>query len=293
MHGEKTYVFLLERKKEIDSHCHASHLYRPLLLPFVSAYNDYGDGENSEGVAFPLIMKALKTQLIEMPVGKNEYHDIAVTRDAWNEALLFESMRENRLRVPDYYGEPSEVDFVMMRQDVVDDLTKTYQFEEYLGEGQGTHGWKNSYQYYGFDDIIADVDPLLEAIVRIMQEKNWPFPEMGMLTSAYLDEPGACNRAAKWLRHDSSYQFFQLVRTRGLVIELLIDGQKDRARELLIEHLRGMFVNIFMELTRRSWIPGGQEGSQQQDHRPYRALMDSMDRSIKAYQAKWEEEDLE
>ena len=286
MSGEKTYVFILERVKEIHDHCYSTHLYRPLLLPFVSTYNDYGAGEDSEGGALPIIMDGLKQRLVEMPLGENKYHDIAVIRDAWSEDLFFESVHEHRLRVNSYDGE-TEVEFVMMRKDVVDDLLDTYKFEEYLGEGKGTHGWKNSYELYGFADLVRDVEPLLDFLLIIMKEMDWKWPRLDRVVFAYQQKEGERNRAANWFRHDLGYRFSNIVEVRSHIIELLMKGERDLAQDLMIEHLRGMFVNTFMEMTRKSWIPGSQEGSQRQEYEPYRALMASMNRVMDARDAEY------
>ncbi len=291
MRGERTYVFVLERVKEITDHCYSTHLYRPLLLPFVSTYDDYGGGEDSKGTAFTVVMDAIKQRLVEMPLGENQYHDIAVTRDEWGEQLFFESVHENRLRVKYRHDGESEVTFVMMRKDVVDDLLDTYEFEEYAGEGKGTHGYKNSYERYRFADLVASIDPMLDAAERIMKELGWDWPRLDMVMFRFLEEPDTKNRTATWLRHDEGYRYSSIVQVRSHIVELLRQGDRATARELLIEHLKAMFVNTFMEITRKSWIPGSNEGSQQEDFRPYRALMASMNKAMVARDARYAAED--
>ena len=72
-----------------------------------------------------------------------------------------------------------------------------------------------------------------------------------------------------------------------------MQGDRAQARELLIEHMKALFVNKFMESTRKSWIPGSQEGSQSQAYAPYRALMVSMNKVITAAEAEYEDEEEE
>lgn len=293
MSGEKTYVFVLERVKKINDNCYSTHLYRPLLLPFVSTYNDYGAGENSEGAALPVIMDALKELLVEIPQGENEYHDIAVSKDKWDEDLFFESIHEHRLRVNYRHDGETEVEFVMMRQDVVDNLLNSYEFEEYLREGKGTHGWKNSYMRYRFADLVLDIDPLLDSVIKIMEEMQWKWPRLDMVVFSHQQKQGDHNLAASWLGHDLGYRFSSIVQIRDHIVELLINGQRELARELLIDHLKGMFVNSFMEMTRKSWIPGGHEGSQSQEYEPYRALMAAMNRVMDERDARYAAENGE
>lgn len=68
---ERTYVFVLEesssyrRSKAIDP----NYLYDLVLIPFESTYDDYGAGENSSGIALPIILDSLKRCLIEKEQG--------------------------------------------------------------------------------------------------------------------------------------------------------------------------------------------------------------------------------
>lgn len=281
MYGEKTYVFVLEKEQELTSHCYATHLYRPLLLPFISTYNDYGAGEDSGGPGFPLIMDGICKHLVELSVGENEYHDIAVTKDAWGEQLFFEAVHEDRLRINRWRKE-SHVSFVMMRKDVVDDLMDSYEFEEYLGENQGTHGWKNSYQSYKWRDVIDDVDEFFDTILREKEENPNSWLTMSQISIRMLYDQKIHNLAAKWLRYDADHRYSNIVMIKEDIMNLVINGQRDQARTLVIEHLRGIFVDQFMDMTRKSWIPGGHEGSQSQDFAPYRALIASMNKSMDA-----------
>ena len=289
MSGEDTYVFVLQRVDEMHDHCYATHLYKPLLLPFVSTYNDYGGGENSRGAAFTMVMDGIRDHLVEMPLGENEYHDIAVSKDAWGEDLFFEAEHEGRLRIN--RGGEADLAFVMMRKDVIDDLMDTYEFEEYVGAGKGTHGYANSYVRYRMADVLADIDSFFDAMLRIQQEKGLKWPKMDLLAFVFLDEPGTKNRAADWCRHDLGYRYCHVVDVRGTVIELLMQGKRDLAHEIMSEHLKGKFVDTFMGMTRKSWIPGGHEGSQQEDFAPYRALISSMNKVMDERDARYAAED--
>lgn len=286
MDGDSAYVFILARVKDIHDHCYSTHLYKPLLFPFYSTYNDYGSGEDSSGIAFPIIMDAIKEKLVEMPVGKNPYHDIAVTRESWDEELFFDAVHEGRLKVS--YGKEEDLNIVMMRKDVVDDLMETYSFQEYVGDGKGNSGSTNSYYTYKFQDIIAGIDQLFDSMLEVIKIKSWAWPNFEMVVSRCTDgfvEPN--NVTASWLWTDLGYRGCNIVRPRDLVLENLIAGNRDSAHDILVEHLKGIFVNYMMEMTRKSWIPGGHEGSQRQDFEPYRALIASMEKAMKARDDEW------
>jgi hypothetical protein len=289
MEGEDTYVFVLERKQKLDSPCYATHLYRPLLLPFISTYNDYGGGENSRGAAFPVVMNAIKEHLVELPVGENEYHDIAVSKQSWGEELFFDAAREARLKV-NYYFE-AYVTFVMIRKDLVDNLVDTYVFEKYVGDGKGTSGHNNCYINYKLSDVIADIDSFFDAIVQInSNEKRWFWPCMDVVAINHLSKIDEHNLAADWMKFDCGARYSGILQIRNHIVELLMDNQRDLAKDLMVEHLKGMFVDNFMEMTRKSWIPGGHEGSQSQEYEPYRLLITSMNNVMNARDARYAEE---
>jgi hypothetical protein len=289
MGDEQTYVFVIEPVKHIDNDCYSTHLYRPLLLPFVSTYDDYGSGEHSAGCGFDMIMNAIKLQLVEVEQGKNKYHDIAVTKQDWCEKLFFDSIRENRLSIKTHKGIVNP-NFVMMRKDIVDELINTYEFEEYVGQDKGNHGYGNSYVKYRMLDVFADIDAFFAHMQRIAQEKSWKLPRMDMIACEILESNSVVNRVAQWMNVDLGPRYSRIVDIRGDLVEIILANNLVRAKELMIDHLKGMFVDKFMEITRKSWIPGGHEGSQQNDFAPYQALMECMENYMLRVESEFDEE---
>ena len=66
------YVFVLEENQNRSDTCYTTSLYRPVLLPFESVYNDYGGGCDSGDIGFNLIMESIRQVLVEVPQGKNQ-----------------------------------------------------------------------------------------------------------------------------------------------------------------------------------------------------------------------------
>jgi hypothetical protein len=60
LHGERTYVFVMEQVNSVGDHCYSTHLYRPVLLPFESTYNDYGGGEDEHFRADEILCEVLE-----------------------------------------------------------------------------------------------------------------------------------------------------------------------------------------------------------------------------------------
>jgi hypothetical protein len=162
--GEDVYVFVLEENSDKTDRCYSTSFWKPVLLPFISKYNDYGGGEESSGSGFQLIMSSVAEHLIEMPQGENKFHDILVKKEGFGEEEFFESVHENRLFKHDWRNTKTVIDFVMMRSDIVDYILANRVIEEYVGENKGNAGYSNSYIHYQFSDILKDIPEFLDTI---------------------------------------------------------------------------------------------------------------------------------
>lgn len=293
--GDPVYVFVLEDKRD-DSNCYTTSLYRPLLLPFQSEYNDYGGGENSSGVALNLILSAITEDLDELDVGNNRYHDIAVKKKDFDEELFFEAVHEDRLSV-----RGTKLTFTMFRKDIVDDILDNYKVERYVGDGKGTHGWGKNYISYGFKDIIADLPVLIDLLTKGSDEdmeflKDLPEEQrarfrLRMMGFDSLHRLGESNLAASWLRSDG-YRYSRLVDMKLLAGDMLAAGENEKLIELLTEHLKAVYIDGFMHSARKTWIPGGHEGSQNTDQDAHRFLCKSIVSALDKEQADWNSENL-
>lgn len=295
--GEQAYVFMLEQNPHHDR-CYATAFWRPLMLPFLSEYDDYGGGENSSA-AINYIIEGLKEQLVEMPLGDNKYHDIAVNKDILDEELLFEAVHEGRLKIKDRaFGGERLVDFVMFRKDIVDQITENWVRDLYVGGGKGTGGWGNNYIYYTFADIVAKVPEFIDTVEKELlstdgHEGDMP-PELRLKYSmrglAGMYDHNDRNLVSIYLGAIDDYRFSRILRPGDVVVRLLADGKRADAEAMLVDILRASFINSFMEVTRKQWMPGGHEGSQAQEHKPYRVLCNAINAVLDKEKAEWEEE---
>jgi hypothetical protein len=231
-------------------------------------------------------------------LGENQYHDIAVKKDKFDEALFFEAVHEGRLFKENRYSpeSPTKLEYVMFRKDIVDDILENYTIEKYVGDGKGTGGWENNYVYYKFADIVADILPMLQDVLDMVvqakaTEQDISFKLLGGFE--YMFSRDYKNLAASWLRGDS-YRYSRIVDLRHVFFDLF--GKDDvpamdqvlELEAILTEHIRGIFIDAFMERTRKSWIPAGHEGSQSQDAEPYRVLIEATTRALDAEEAEYE-----
>lgn len=298
-HGTPVYVFVLEDSRS-DSNCYATSLFKPLLLPFESQYNDYGGGENSSGAALPFVLKGIKDELVEMPLGENTYHDIAVTKEAFDEELFFEAVHEDRLNIQGRFrAEPIKIQFTMFRKDIVDNILDKREIVEYVGDGKGNYAkydGEMNYDRYFFKDIIADVKPMLDIVKAKIAEAKADGDAMAdyMLFSGIdtLFDYKSENRAARWFRGDG-YRYSRIVDMRHLIQYAFSkdsDVALDKLAELIEVHLLGKFIDSFMEAARKTWIPGGHEGSQSESGGALRLLGASINQALDIERAKWAEE---
>jgi hypothetical protein len=293
--GSPVYVFVLEDKRD-DSHCYTTSLYRPLLLPFTSEYNDYGGGENSSGLALNLILSAIQEDLDELDVGNNQYHDIAVKKKDFNEELFFEATHEDRLSV-----RGTKLQFTMFRKDIVDDILDNYKVEQYVGNGTGTTGWGKNYIIYGFNDIVADIPALImlmregskedqELVKDLPADKRQRFM-FRMMSFDRLHQYRDKNKAARYLASDT-YRYSRLVDIKLVAGDMLAEGQTDKLIELLTEHLKAVYIDSFMHSARKTWIPGGHEGSQNTEPEAHLFLANAVIGALGREQTQWDEENL-
>lgn len=286
-HGDEVMVFAMVKNRKVDSLCYTTPFYSPLLMPFYAKYNDYGGGEDCSGIGLKPVIEAIKSNLVELPVGANQYHDIAVKKDKFDDELFFEACHERRLFVTGYRAERLHVEFVMFRKDVVDHIIENRVMEKYVGDGKGTHGWGNNYVHYKFADIIADLPAAMEFLDTIITDEDSIFAMYNPLDQLRKMEDN--NFAAMWLS-GGDYRYSRLIRFDEHIIHLLKKKEMEKLIDYLTEHLKAKFIDSFMMDTRKFWSPQAGAGSQQQEHSPYRLLTAAMTHALDIEKKEWEAE---
>lgn len=283
--GDPVYVFVLEKNNHRDR-CYSTAFWRPVLVPFESYYNDYGAGENSHGVALEPILDGLRENLVEMEQGENEYHDVPVKKDNFNEDEFFESVHEGRLSIVDFYQRTAEIDYVMMRKDAVDKVLSDHRFEYYVGNEKGTCGYDNSYAKIGFQQYVDAVDN----VIKKMKESDEHMRMFGLLpVFDHRQEYFEWKISRSNDDHDNS----SLFRPFHVVSYFIREGKEDEAKQFLIEFCKGIYINSFMSAVRKVWMPGAHEGSQSQEWDDYLFLSDMIKGIIKDVSDEFEDEENE
>ena len=288
--GTPVYVFVLEKNKDYD-HCHSTGLFAPLLLPFESVYDDYGGGEDSSGPALDYIMNMIKKDLVELEEGENQYHDIPVKKEDFGPEKFFEAVHEDRLSIQGRFrDEPTQLYFTMMRKDIVDDILENRRIQDYVGDGKGTCGYGNNYIKYKFADIVADIRPLLNDAMEIVGKIDKEERAFKMLSGFdYLFDQDYKNKVLKWMRSDS-YRHSRIVDMKSVIRRGLEIGTVDsinKLEEILTEHVKAIYIDGFMDSARKTWIPGGHEGSQGMSGGALRLLGAATVRALDREKAEW------
>lgn len=291
--GEEVMVFVLEPNTDKTDRCYNTAFWKPLLLPFYSKYADYGRGDEDSGVALSYIMDAIKEDLVEMEVGENRSHDISVKKDAFDVELFYEAVHEKRLEVKNRFAaEATPIDFVMFRKDIVDDILANFKREIYVGDGKGTTGYNNNYEIVGFQDLVNDLPEYMLEFAKLSSADeegtgNFRFHMMDGLGSVFdYSHP---NRVNKWCRGDH-YRYSRLLRIKDVIAKLVAEGNITEATQLMIDHLKAVYVSVFIDSTRRVWMPGAHEGSQANEAHGYRIIAEATMRALKRERDKYAED---
>jgi len=302
MHGDKMYVFPIVEGYR-DSFCYSTALYRPTPLGFTAEYNDYGAGEECGGVGRDVLMAWIAESLVEMEVGENQYHDIAVKREGFDTDTFFEACHEKRLKFnnPMKGYEPDKpynnVFFTMVRQDVIDDLWKNWSFDLWKPSGmkEVPEGFESD-EYYvknvTYEKLAALIPDYLE--FRANGESGMLAELEKIKTTNDLEQDALDAMCDFWIidrffkdddrEHMLSGKFghalgsgyagggFSTIRGLNEAVAkayLYEGGNKQVAVELLKEVLVTYMVNSFMERVRRVWLPVMHQGSQSECNEEY------------------------
>ena len=70
------------------------------------------------------------------------------------------------------------------------------------------------------------------------------------------------------------------IRLDQVFTNLVVNAQKEQLKELLADCLKGIFIDAFMDRTRKLWTPGGHEGSQNTDVDGHKILISTIQEAI-------------
>jgi hypothetical protein len=300
--GEAVYVFPI-REKDLSgyrSHCYSTALYQPILVPFVADYDDYGAGENCSGVALDLTIEELRRELVELEVGENQYHDIAVKRDDFDVNKFFEAVHEKRLFVRGWGKSDRPVFFTMVRKDVADRMWNEWKFDLWKGtKGSVPDGFEFD-EYYIKNVTYSKLSTLVPKYLLALNEKIKELNKDEMSIDRYIHRSLLMRNdlAANYLLEGifqtfENYEFWDLLNAKECVIKYIEAGELYKAEEFICTMMIGCMINSMMESTRRVWLPVMHQGSQSEEHAEYRLLNKLSNDVMDARESEYEDDDVE
>jgi len=277
--NEPVYVVMLNPSDE-RSRCYTTAFYRPALLPFLSYYDDYGGGYDSKGPVFDTVLEAVRKALVEKEVASPR--GTRAEKAALTEETLFAWCHEGVLEVA-CFGRQStaQLEFAMIRKDIVDIHRVQPILSRYVGEGKGNGGWSNSYEVFSFEEVLADVPALVTKVKEVLATPSEyadnphlrVLVELGYGASHLCDMLEALkdNKAARYFS-DSRSGMSLLVDPQFEIFMALANGDEARSIALIEAYLLGRFIDDLLDGVRKCWLPGIHEGSQESDPKPYRVM---------------------
>lgn len=272
--GQDVYVFPI-LQKNYRGRCYTNAMWDPCLLPFESKYDEYGGGEESSGASLDYIIDTISETLMEVEEGDNKYHDIKVTSVGFTVDDFFRSVQKGRLKTK-FTQIGSDIDFVMVRKDVVEQLMKNYQMDSYVGNHSGNGGHRNNYLIYTCYDILERV-PMITEIIRSKKD------EMGFSgLDVYLKKVLMKQFPEHTELDEIALSFFCRVEQGFLgsssIYDVVMSNSITDKQISEIVHLSiiGCFVDHVMDSVRKIWVPACHEGSQQNDTEPYVTLCNAI-----------------
>jgi hypothetical protein len=258
---------LAEKKNRERINCYTNAYYDYCPLPFYAEYNDYGAGENNNGIGLSIIMDAIREKLFEFEKGENQYHDIAVKKDDFDATLMWEAAHEGRLAINNYSKVPRNLVPVMVHGDIfdhiLDNVTKDYYYYDEAGEFAS--------RKYCFREILNDLPEYVMRLRCAIVDR--PFFSLDSTTSGMFKDSES-NLAMKWLSYTDRNTSF-LFDMSGYLAEHLPDMTDKQAIEFLTEYLKGLWLNVFMDETNKVWIQPKSAG-QESDQVPFQILNDAV-----------------
>ena len=278
--GEEVYVFVLE-KSNFSDRCYNTSFWKPTILPFLSEYNDYGGGENSHH-HINYILDGLKNHIVELELGENEYHDIEIKRDKLDEELFFNGVHENRLFINTkhytsngYQDKQVEIDFVMFRKDIVDYILKENVFDFWFSETiNGEYTSKNI--ECKFTVLLKNIPLFIDSFKQNLNKYSEMYDIFDDFPNYFPMKIESDNDYVKiiqqLLNSTKNIGNCSIINWLSILRNLIVNNEVDNAIEFIEGVLKFVCINIFMNNTRKLWIPACFEGSQSQEYDSYLLL---------------------
>lgn len=271
LEGEDVIVYPLTEAPNYRDRCYNTAFWKPFLLGAECVYADYGEGGEHKDQNIELFLDIIRKDIVEMPQGENQYHDLAVVRtEATTPEWFYDIVHKGRLKI----HHEDVVDFVMVKKSAVLHFAENYVFEEYVGAGKGNSGEEddNSYVHYKFADVLAKIPEVIQRVKAAVSDIENPMANLLLghqgLEGLYDWRNEGMIRAflgTTDYRKANGWQICEVIAQAAVEDEV-------KCAKLLYSLMVGHFVDAMIDLMRKQWMPGCHEGSQNIDMQAYEVL---------------------
>lgn len=326
--GQDVVVLLLGKNHSEKSACYSNMLYEVCPMPFYGKYDDYGGVEECHGVGLDFVVTAMKSQLYKFGQGANEFHDIEVNRDNFDIVKLFEADHEERLGIDEpRYWNPDEyahrqlqneenlsdsqqyeldrlankikkvdgfrrVTHIQIHAEIFRHIMEKWYITEYLGQGKGDFGYKNSYRKLYFSDIVGSIPEYIERMKKAVEDEeetreslkdaNLTKEQRHRLTKILLrdifeyNDPCLAGRWMEGMKRVGEGSPWFLIDPQEITSGFFASGNWEKLAAVVKDMLSIAWLNAFMASTRRMWVPTIGAGSQNSETLGYKVLANAV-----------------
>lgn len=266
--GDEVVSFFLRESHQPDNLCYSNSMWEPIPITIHGKYNDYGAVEDFTGKFDDLLVSLVRHNLLEIEQGKNQYHDIPVTKDLLTMEYLYEADHEGRLflkNTPTPYAPKEKLAcrHVVIMKELYDRIMEDHTIDAYVRDENALYGGRTVERT--LDDVTANMEEEWQAM-RAAYLATIPEMRFHFIDSMRYDEA-----APEWITlvpfngHDS-----HCVDIRAM--DQLMRMDEVASFEFLDELVRFGWLANYISKSRIHWSPQTGAGSQESAMAPYRLL---------------------
>ena len=203
------------------------------------------------------------------------------------------------LAKPDLSKSMIKIQKVFIHGDIFDAIMENYFLEEYKGEGKGTTGYQNCYDHTYFKDVKESIPNFVTEIKALIETIKDDEGLSSLLTGMGHHYIGAMLGkidvpAAKYLSWFEGHEMPQaLINVKAEILNYITANDWVGLAAFTEEVLKVLWLNCYLEHTRKPWTVTTGSGGQNQDHLGYQVLIDAMQKILDDEKADHDEEEEE
>jgi hypothetical protein len=277
--------------------------YKPVPILWEGEYDDYGRAENQSGFGLGFFLKELKERLVEMEVGDNQYHDIAISKDALDETFIWEAHHEGRLRLTQRPGEKGEtlIHLIMIHGEVYDAIVKEHTNEHFYYKSKGPDKQEFCYRDYTLAEVLETVPAYLKEVSKKIDESGYGTADLYFISHLLdnvfdneIQDSEFPNLADIMFPGNHSGLRLSLISPTEQLIRIMMNESQETAIIYAEEILKFQWLSYYMQSIRKIFEPQAGRGSQSQEEDPYRLLANVVLKIVGTEKkAKWGEDEDE